>query len=160
MILVSSCLLGNNVKYNGGNNGCKVLMNYADCGCFIPICPETFGRLPSPRPPAEIQGGTGEDVWSGAAKVTDKEGKDVTAEFKAGAEICLQLLKKHHITAAILKERSPSCGSKQIYDGRFSGGKMAGQGVAAALLAAHGVKVYSEEDMTEEFLQDLIARDK
>lgn len=159
MILVSSCLLGNNVKYNGGSNPCEIIIKHKDCGHFIPICPETFGKLPCPRPPAEIKNGTGSDVLGGKARILDKDGKDVTAEFKSGAEICVQLLTKHHITAAILKERSPSCGSKLIYDGTFSSSRIPGQGVTAALLTRAGVPIYSEEDMTEELLNTLIAKD-
>ena len=149
MILISACLLGRNVKYSGGNNLCPWLAKYYNTNDFIAICPECFGVLPIPRPPAEIQGGSGEDVLNGSAKVTDKEGKDVTQNFISGAQKALALAKKHNANYAILKARSPSCGCGTIYDGTFSGGKHPGNGVAAALLRQHGIKVYTEETITE-----------
>ena len=149
MILISACLLGRNVKYSGGNNLCQWLAKYYNTNDFIAICPECFGVLPIPRPPAEIQGGSGEDVLNGSAKVTDKDGKDVTQNFISGAQKALALAKKHNANYAILKARSPSCGCGTIYDGSFSGGKCNGNGVAAALLMQNGIKVYTEETITE-----------
>ena len=152
MILISACLLGRNVKYSGGNNLCPWLAKYYNTDDFIAICPECFGILPIPRPPAEIQGGSGEDVLNGSAKVTDKDSKDVTQNFISGAQKALAYAKKHNASCAILKARSPSCGSGMIYDGTFSGGKKAGNGVTAALFLQHGIKVYTEETITEEEL--------
>ena len=108
--------------------------------------------MPIPRPPAEIQGGSGEDVLNGIAKVTDKDGKDVTQNFISGAQKALAYAKKHNASCAILKARSPSCGCGMIYDGSFSGAKTAGNGVTAALFLQHGIKVYTEETITEEEL--------
>ena len=152
MILISACLLGRNVKYSGGNNLCPWLAKYYNTGEFIAICPECFGVLPIPRPPSEIQGGSGEDVLNGSAKVADKDGKDVTQNFISGAQKALAYAKKHNASCAILKARSPSCGCGMIYDGTFSGGKKAGNGVTAALFLQHGIKVYTEETITEEEL--------
>lgn len=152
MILISACLLGRNVKYSGGNNLCPWLAKYYNTDDFIVICPECFGVLPIPRPPAEIQGGSGEDVLNGSAKVTDKDGKDVTQNFISGAQKALAYAKKHNASCAILKARSPSCGCSMIYDGTFSGGKKAGNGVTAALFLQNGIKVYTEETITEEEL--------
>ena len=152
MILISACLLGRNVKYSGGNNLCPWLAKYYNTNDFIAICPECFGVLPIPRPPAEIQGGSGEYVLNGSAKVTDKDGKDVTQNFISGAQKALAYAKKHNASCAILKARSPSCGCGMIYDGSFSGGKKAGNGVTAALFLQHGIKVYTEETITEEEL--------
>lgn len=152
MILISACLLGRNVKYSGGNNLCPWLAKYYNTDDFIVICPECFGVLPIPRPPAEIQGGSGEDVLNGSAKVTDKDGKDVTQNFISGAQKALAYAKKHNASCAILKARSPSCGCSMIYDGTFSGGKKAGNGVTAALFLQNGIKVYTEETVTEEEL--------
>ena len=152
MILISACLLGRNVKYSGGNNLCPWLAKYYNTADFIAICPECFGVLPIPRPPAEIQGGSGEDVLNGNAKVTDKDGKDVTQNFINGAQKALAYAKKHNANYAILKARSPSCGCGMIYDGTFSGGKKAGNGVTAALFLQNGIKVYTEETITEEEL--------
>ena len=152
MILISACLLGRNVKYSGGNNLCPWLAKYYNTDDFIAICPECFGVLPIPRPPAEIQGGSGEDVLNGTATVADKDGKDVTQNFINGAQKALAYAKKHNANCAILKARSPSCGCGMIYDGTFSGGKKAGNGVTAALFLQHGIKVYTEESITEEEL--------
>ena len=152
MILISACLLGRNVKYSGGNNLCPWLAKYYNTDDFIAICPECFGVLPIPRLPAEIQGGSGEDVLNGSAKVTDKDGKDVTQNFISGAQKALAYAKKHNASCAILKARSPSCGCGMIYDGSFSSGKKAGNGVTAALFLQHDIKVYTEETLTEEEL--------
>ena len=123
---------------------------------IFPFCPEVSGGLPTPRPPAEIKGGTGDDVLQDKAKVVNKEGQDVTAAFIEGAQKCAQLCKEKGITVAILKQRSPSCGSKAIYDGTFSGKIIAGQGVTAALLTSIGIKVYGEDDLTPELLEKLL----
>ncbi len=163
MILVSACLLGKNVKYSGGNNHFPLLTEHFDPAVFLPVCPECLGELPIPRPPAEIEGGfRGEDVWSGTARVLNKEGGDVTPAFRLGAEraLSLAMAADSPVTAAILKERSPSCGSHLIYDGTFSGNKIPGSGVTAALLKKHGIPVYSEEDLTEELLLRLISEDR
>jgi len=114
-------------------------------GKALPVCPEKLGGLPMPRPPAEIQGGDGRDVLEGRARVVNREGMDVTPAFTAGARATLELARRHGIRIAILKERSPSCGSTAIYDGSFSGQTRSGQGVTAALLRSHGVKVFNEE---------------
>lgn len=159
MILVSSCLLNNPVRYSGDGNPCPLLIQYRDCGHFIPICPECAGGLPTPRPPSEIRGGSGEDVWQGQAQVINDQGVNVTANFKQGALAYLHYLQEQQITAAILKERSPSCGSKLIYDGSFQGRRIPGQGVTAALLRKQQIPIYSEEDLTEELLQQLLAAD-
>ena len=155
MILVSSCLLGNKVKYNGGANDNSLLMRYRRY--MTPVCPEGLGGLTIPRPPAELQNGDGRDVLAGNAKVQNKSGEDITAKFIAGADRVLELVKKHRVQVAILKANSPSCGNEMIYDGTFSDTKIEGQGVTAALLMQHGVKVYSEKDIDEDTLQRIIA---
>lgn len=158
MILVSACLLGRNVKYSGGNNLCDWLAKYYNTDDFIAICPECFGVLPIPRPPAELQGGSGDDVLNGTTRVMDKDGKDVTAAFIRGAEKALALAQKHNATCAILKARSPSCGCGKIYSGSFDGTKKDGDGVTAALLKNHGIKVYTEETITEAELVKLLTK--
>lgn len=160
MIMVSACLLRKNVKYNGEMNENALLAKYEKCGRFFEVCPEVFGGLTSPRPPAEIQGGTGFDVISGRVKVIDKEGADKTADFLRGAEGLLELVKKHNVKIAILKENSPSCGSHFVYDGTFTGKKIHGSGVAATLIGEAGVTVYAEDELTEELLEELIEADK
>ena len=159
MILVSACLLNHPVRYTGDGNPCPLLLELLAKGKgeeIFPFCPEVSGGLPTPRPPAEIKVGTGDDVLQGKAKVVNKEGQDVTAAFIEGAQKCAQLCKEKGITVAILKQRSPSCGSKAIYDGTFSGKTIAGKGVTAALLTSLGIKVYGEEDLTPELLDKLL----
>lgn len=157
MILVSACLVGHKVRYNGGADQHSLLMQYNELGKFIAICPECLGALPIPRPPAEIIKGSGQEVLAGSAKIINKLGEDVTVNFVAGAEKILKIAEQYKIKAAILKERSPSCGVHQIYDGTFSAAKIAGEGVTAALLSRHGIKLYSEEDINEQLLKELIA---
>lgn len=106
-------------------------------GGVISICPEMAGGLPTPRPPAEIQ----------KAKVVTIDGDDVTLQYIAGAKKALVLIQAHHIRVAILKARSPSCGSKQIYDGTFSRKLIEGMGITAALLNKHGVLVFDENQI-------------
>lgn len=156
MILISACLLGRNVKYNGGNNLCPWLAQIYNTGKFTAFCPECFACLPMPRPPVEIQGGSGEDVLDGKARVIDKTGKDVTADFLRGAQRSLQFAQKKNANYAILKARSPSCGCGSIYSGAFDGTKKPGNGVTAALLLRSGIKVYTEETITTTELQKIL----
>ena len=144
-VLVSRCLLGHRVRYDGGASGpYGQLARWQDEGRIIALCPEVAGGLPTPRPPAEIPGGQGLDVLNGKAPVITSEGEDVTAAFMDGAQQALALVNRHGIRIAILKANSPSCGNVQTYDGSFSGVKVEGQGVTAALLAGAGVQVFSE----------------
>ena len=136
-ILVSACLLGENCKYNGGNNFNEKVALLKQKYNIIPICPESDGGLPTPRIPSEIQGN----------RVVNKEGLDVTKEYNKGALIALELAKKHHCRIAVLKEKSPSCGSKFIYDGTFTGTKIAASGVTTKLLSDNGILVYSEDEV-------------
>ncbi|GAB6099335.1 DUF523 domain-containing protein [Halanaerocella petrolearia] len=147
MILVSACLLGQNCKYNGGHNNNPKLKKLLAKEEIIPVCPERDGGLSIPRPSAEIKGGTGVDVLAGEAKVVDKFGKDVTGEFIKGAKNALQLARENNCQLAILKARSPSCGSARIYNGSFTEEKQEGQGVTTALLAREGIKVINEEEL-------------
>lgn len=160
MILVSACLLGHKVRYDGGENGQALLLRYVTRGQFLPVCPESAAKLPVPRPPVEIQAGTGADVWAGRAVVRDAEGVDRTTAFRCGAESILSLAEKYQAQVAILKENSPSCGVHQIYDGTFCRRKIDGQGVAAARLIEQGLRLYSEKDLTEEMLLALLAEDQ
>ncbi|WP_026477020.1 DUF523 domain-containing protein [Alkaliphilus transvaalensis] len=146
MILVSACLLGVNCKYSGGHNLKENLIKELENRSIVPICPEQLGGLTTPRPPAEIQGGNGQDVLAGNGSVSRNDGIDVTEAFIKGAEETLKIAQLLGIKEAILKANSPSCGNKRIYDGSFSGKKIAGIGVTAALLESRGIKVYSEED--------------
>ena len=144
-LLVSRCLLGHRVRYDGGASGpYGQLARWQEEGRIIALCPEVAGGLPTPRAPAEIPGGQGSDVLNGLAPVMTSEGEDVTAAFMDGAQQALALVNRHGIRIAILKANSPSCGNVQTYDGSFSGVKVEGQGVTAALLAGAGVQVFSE----------------
>ena len=149
-VLVSRCLLGHRVRYDGGASGpYGQLARWQDEGRIIALCPEVAGGLPTPRAPAEIPGGQGLDVLNGKAPVITSEGEDVTAAFMDGAQQALALVNRHGIRIAILKANSPSCGNVQTYDGSFSGVKVEGQGVTAALLAGAGVQVFSELQLDE-----------
>ncbi len=150
-ILISACLLGERVKYDGGDNlqDSSILKDWSERDMLIPICPEMAGGLPTPRPPAEIQGQDGHAVLDGTAKVQTNDGRDVTPEFVSGAQAALEAARLHNVSLAVLKARSPSCGNEYIYNGQFSGIKKPGSGVTAALLERHGVKVFNEDQIQE-----------
>ena len=149
-LLVSRCLLGHRVRYDGGAHGpYDLLQRWQDEGRIVPLCPEVAGGLPTPRPPAEIPGGQGGAVLDGRLPVLTDDGTDVTAAFVAGAEIALRLVQQHGLRMAVLKARSPSCGCRQVYSGQFDGQLRAGQGVAAAALATAGVTLFDEQQLTE-----------
>ncbi len=146
MILVSACLVGCRCRYDQGSKPHDPVIALIREGKAVPVCPEQMGGLPTPRLPAEIIGGDGDDVLDGRARVVNSAGEDVTAQFLAGAREALRMAEAAGAAVAILKERSPSCGSAAIYDGSFSGGVRSGVGVTAALLRRHGLQVYSEEN--------------
>jgi uncharacterized protein YbbK (DUF523 family) len=145
LLLVSACLVGIPCQYHSGSCPHGLLQALAVQGHILSLCPEVLGGLPTPRPPAEIQGGDGSDVLEGRARVVNIEGKDVTTEFLAGAQKALRVAHRWGIKEAILKARSPSCGVGQIYNGSFSGRLVEGDGVTAALLKRAGIIVISEE---------------
>ena len=118
-------------------------------GRVVALCPEVAGGLPTPRAAAEIPGGQGAQVLDGHARVITTEGEDVSAEFLSGAQQALALVQQHAIRIAVLKANSPSCGNLLTYDGTFSGVKVSGEGVTAALLTRHGVQVFSELQLAE-----------
>lgn len=138
-VLVSQCLLGVPCRYDGKSKPAQELGALERLGCrLVPVCPEVLGGLPTPRPPAEIQSG---------GRVVNREGVDVTQEYLAGAELALSLARESGCTLAVLKEKSPSCGSGEIYDGTFSGRLVPGQGVAARLLEENGIRVLGESQI-------------
>jgi uncharacterized protein YbbK (DUF523 family) len=152
VILVSACLLGEAVRYNGGDNRCDhaLLKRWLDEGRVVPVCPEVAGGLPTPRPPAEItRGGGGRAVLGGEARVLAINGRDVTEAFIGGAEHALLKVREMGIRIAVLKEGSPSCGSGAIYDGSFSATKVPGVGVTTARLQEAGVCVFSEHQLED-----------
>lgn len=149
-ILVSRCLLGHRVRYDGGASGpFDQLQQWLDEGRVVPLCPEVAGGLPTPRAAAEIPGGQGGHVLDGLAAVITTEGEDVSAQFLSGANQALELVRAHGIQIAVLKANSPSCGNLLTYDGTFSGVKVSGEGVTSALLKRHGVKVFNELELSE-----------
>ena len=137
-VLISACLLGFECKYCGGSNKLpeQQLAVLRERFRLIPVCPETAGGLPTPRDPSERLGG----------KVVSNQGRDVTAQYQKGAETALRLARRYDCKAALLKEKSPSCGSGQIYDGSFTGTLAPGDGVAAQLLKEEGLIVFGESD--------------
>lgn len=149
-ILVSRCLLGHRVRYDGGASGpFDLLEQWIEEGRVVPLCPEVAGGLPTPRAAAEIPGGQGGEVLDGIAAVITTDGEDVSAQFLEGARQALELVQKHGIRVAVLKANSPSCGNLLTYDGTFSGVKVGGEGVTAALLKRHGVRVFGELELAE-----------
>lgn len=149
-VLVSACLLGQPVRYDGRASGHPdVLQAWQREGRVVPLCPEVAGGLPTPRPPAEIPGGQGGAVLDGDAQVVTIVGEDVSAAFLAGARLALELVRRHGIRVAVLKSGSPSCGNRLVYDGTFSGSKISGEGVTSALLRREGVLVFSELELDE-----------
>ena len=138
-LLVSACLLGCPCRYDGASKPCPAVLALAERHELVPVCPEQLGGLATPRPPAERQGG----------RVVTNSGTDVTAQYRRGAEETLKLCKLLDCQAALLKERSPSCGRGQVYDGTFPGTLTAGDGVTAALLEEHGIPVYGESRIEE-----------
>ena len=142
MYIVSACLLGQNCKYDGENNLNEEVVEFCKNHKYITGCPESAGKLPAPRPPAEKVGG----------RIVDKDGKDVTDAFLRGADIslksCIEMarISGEEIEGAILKANSPSCGVGQIYDGTFSGTLTEGNGVFAGMLKRLGIEIITEKE--------------
>ena len=142
-VLVSACLLGVSCRYDGQSKAYPLVEELCRRHEVVPVCPEQLGGLPTPRVPAERQG----------AQVVTKEGGDVTAQYLRGAAEAVHLARKLGCTVAILKERSPSCGSGEIYDGSFTGALTAGFGTAAEALRAAGIRVMGESQLAA-FLEE------
>lgn len=136
-ILVSACLLGVCCRYDGGGKECPALRRLMPDYQLIPVCPEQLGGLATPRPSAEILGG----------RVMNAAGEDLTAAFERGAREALRLAGLYGAKTAILKERSPSCGAGQVYDGSFTGALRDGDGITAALLKENGIRVLGESEL-------------
>lgn len=141
-ILVSECLYGETiVRYDGKGYALDDprFLKWKEEGRLVKVCPEVLGGLPTPRPPGERQGN----------RILNKDDTDVTKEYVTGARLALDIAEKEHVCCALLKLNSPSCGSKLIYDGTFTGKKIPGQGIFAALLKSEGYAVYGEDDLDE-----------
>ena len=135
-ILVSGCLLGNECRYKGDGCRCEKVLKLTETHTLIAVCPEQMGGLATPRDPSERVGD----------RVLSCKGADVTEQFQKGAETALYLAKLNQADFAIFKANSPSCGKGTIYDGTFSGGKTAGNGVTADLFLKNGIPVFTEDE--------------
>ena len=140
-IMVSACLLGENCKYDGGNNRNEALLQRLAGHEVIPVCPETAGGLPVPRVPAELVCG----------KAVTRDGRDVDAAFRLGAEKTMEIAEREKPDLIILQSRSPSCGVNEVYDGTFSGRKIPGHGLFAGLALRAGFRVADIEDLNTVF---------
>nr|WP_318381977.1 DUF523 domain-containing protein [uncultured Enterobacter sp.] len=148
-ILVSACLMGFKVRYNGSEKSAlhDTLTRWQQEARLVIQCPELAAGLPVPRLPAEIVGGNGQHVMQNSARILESDGNDVTAHYQLAAWLALQAAQKEGCAAALLTDGSPTCGSQRIYDGSFRGQQRAGMGVAAALLEEHGIKVFSDRQI-------------
>ncbi len=149
-ILVSACLLGEPVRFDGGARTLAhpALARWASEGRLVRFCPECAAGLPTPRPAAEIAPGDDADaVLDGRGAIRDRDGADRTAAFLAAARLALATAQAHGCAFALLADRSPSCGVRRVHAGRFDGTLRAGMGVTAALLVRHGVRVFAETEI-------------
>jgi len=150
-ILVSACLLGLGCRYNRERKADERVQRLLERGdvALVPVCPEQLGGLPTPREPAERRDG---GVWN-------RRGEDVTGQFRYGAEEVLRLAGMYGCSLAVLKERSPSCGSGKIYDGSFTGTVIDGDGVTAELLKENGIRVVGESQIEDELGKRAFAKE-
>ncbi len=135
-LLISACLLGLSCRYDGEYREYD-LKNLREKFNLIPICPEIYGGLPTPRVPSEIQG----------EKVVNRNGDDVTAQYEKGAQEALKLAKLYNAKYALLKAKSPSCGKNEVYDGSFTATLVDGEGVTARLLRENGLVIFTENEV-------------
>ncbi|NLK71623.1 MAG: DUF523 domain-containing protein [Clostridiales bacterium] len=160
MYIVSACLAGVCTRYDAKSYEDKNIIKLIDSKLAILVCPEQLGGLSTPRPPAEIVGGDGNDVLEGKAAVINKNGEDVTKSFIKGAEETLRIAVLYKVNKAILKSSSPSCGCGRIYDGSFSGNKIDGDGITSALLKKNGIEVITEEELQQLITENCQLKDK
>lgn len=149
MILVSACLAGEPVRYDGRDAEHRLIQHLVATKQAMMVCPELLAGFLIPRPPAEIVGGDGVDVLNGTAQVLENSGKEVTQQYIDGAYRALKIAQNYHANIVILKQHSPSCGSQKIYTGKFDGSKKKGVGVTPALFQQHGITVLSEDNFFE-----------
>ena len=141
-ILVSACLLGNPVRYDGESRPYAAVQALAERYELVPVCPECLGGLPIPRTASEI------DMHGGGERVVSSEGEDRTAAFVEGGRRCVEIARQEGCSIAVMKAKSPSCGSGLVYDGTFSGCLVPGDGIATRMLKAAGIRVFSEAEVT------------
>lgn len=150
-VLVSACLLGKPVRYNGSAKALEdaLLDRWISEGRIVSVCPEVMAGLPTPRPPAEIANGdSGAAVLQRDGRIVEADGNDVTEAYLAGARITLEYALRHDCRYALLTDGSPSCGRSFIYDGTFKSRRIDGEGVTAALLRQHGIAVFSQTEIS------------
>ncbi len=147
--VVSACLLGENCKYNGDSNRNGNVISFLNGIEYVSVCPEILAGMGVPREQTEITEGDGNSVLEERGKVRSVSGNDITDKFILGAKRALDVTLKNGCKLAILKARSPSCGSGVIYNGKFDGGKKKGDGVFCALLKKYGIYILTEEDLEE-----------
>lgn len=158
-ILISSCIAGLPYKFDGKARSIESLIALVKSGVAVHFCAEHLGAgMAIPRRPAEIeQGMTAADVLAGNARIFTDEGEDLTEGFLIGARQTLEFCLEHNVQVAILKDRSPSCGSKTVYDGQFNGERIPGRGVVAELLTQNGIRVISDEDFENDpYIRELL----
>ncbi|WP_437888331.1 DUF523 domain-containing protein [Phytobacter sp. V91] len=148
-ILVSACLMGFKVRYNGSEKASLTLARWQHEQRLVIHCPELAAGLATPRAAAEIVDGRGDDVMRNRARIVEDNGQDVTAHYQLAAWLALETAQREQCCAALLTDGSPTCGSQRIYDGTFSGRQIRGMGVAAALLEAHGIRVFSHQQLPQ-----------
>lgn len=172
-VLISACLTGRQVRFDGRGKALPglhgdgrthtagaIVSGWHAEGRIVAYCPEVGGGLPVPRPPAEIEAGAAaRDVLRGTARIRTPTGVDVTEQYLAGAHAALATARSVEVRLAVLKESSPSCGLRQVYDGTFSGAVVSGTGVTGQLLVDHGITVFSENEVhqAEAWLRELDA---
>ncbi|ABO49843.1 protein of unknown function DUF523 [Desulforamulus reducens MI-1] len=162
MILVSACLAGVQCRYNGKDNFVASIAELVKQGKAIPVCPEELGGLPTPREPVDIEKGNGFDILKGKGRLLTESGTEVTEQFLQGAEKVLQIAREQGVKMAVLKERSPSCGSNRIYNrisncmGDVKRELVQGMGVTAAILKNDKITVLSEEQLDQNTLNRIL----
>lgn len=152
-VLISGCLLGLNCNYKGQASSAwregldLIIADLVSQGVlFLPVCPEQLGGMTTPRIPSELQH-SAEMVLAGSGRLVNREGFDVTAHFVKGAQETLKMVNLFSIRYAIFKSKSPSCSSKEVYDGNFTGNLIKGKGIAAQLLESSGIRIFDENDL-------------
>ncbi len=148
-IMVSACLIGESVRYDGRSSpsDSAVLKKWGSEGRVVSFCPEVAAGLPVPRAPSQIRGADGARILAGEGGVFSVEGGNMTSHFVAGAKMALLAARENGVRLAVLKDRSPSCGSSSIYDGSFTGNRKAGQGVTTALLRGARIQIFNELEL-------------
>lgn len=153
MILISRCLLGDKCRYNGTGKPNRAVIDFLrdmqEGVDYLPICPECAGGLPIPRPPGEITGGDAAAVLRGRGRVQNEQGDDYTSGFLLGAADACAKAAASGAAAALLKEKSPSCGVHLVHNGSFDGGVIPGRGITALALTELGLAVFSEDDLPD-----------